>query len=201
MPLLNKARGAGFNVTAYTQSRADITVGLSDSAKGEQVEDNFNTLIMMRVRSEKTAKLLVDQLPEVKVPSIMWGSASNDTSQTGVDFTSSQTQRISEERTKLITAANLAQLPRGQAFVSAKGGQIHKVRFPMPGKSRLEGVPTTIAAMSARLIATRQNVGSEPWRDIPPPWQDEPSDITALGLGRTLSPTAVPSDTVLQEAA
>lgn len=201
VPLLNKARGAGFNVTAYTQSRADITVGLSDAAKGKQVEDNFNTLIMMRVRSEDTAKLLVDQLPEVKVPSIIWGSASNDTSQSGVDFSSSQTQRVSEERIKMITAANLAQLPRGQAFVSAKGGQIHKVRFPMPGKSRLEGVPTTIAAMSARLIATRQNVGSEPWRDIPPPWQNEPSDIAALGIGVTLTPKSNASASTLKEAA
>ena len=109
VPLLNKARGAGFDVTAYTQSRADITVGMGDVSKGKQVEDNFNTLIMLRVRSEETAKLLVDQLPEVKVPTVMWGSASNDTSQPGVDFSSSQTQRTSEERTKLITAANLAQ--------------------------------------------------------------------------------------------
>jgi conjugative coupling factor TraD (SXT/TOL subfamily) len=174
VPLLNKARGAGFNVTAYTQSRADITVGSSDSARGKQVEDNFNTLILMRVRSEETAKLLVDQLPEVKVPTMMWGSASNDSSQTGVDFTSSQTQRLSEEKTKLITAANLANLPRGQAFFSGRGGQIFKVRFPMPGKSRQANIPTTIAAMSARLIATRQHTGTQPWNAIAPPWHAEP---------------------------
>ena len=107
VPLINKGRGAGLDITAYTQSRADITVGMGDADKGRQVEDNFNTLIMMRVRSDATAQMLTDQLPDVMVPSIIWGSATTD-GQAGTDFTSSQTQRITETAVPMITSADLA---------------------------------------------------------------------------------------------
>ena len=171
VPLLNKARGAGLDVTAYTQSRADITVGMGDADKGRQVEDNFNTIIMMRVRSDATAQMLTDQLPDVMVPSIIWGSATTD-GQSGTDFTSSQTQRITETAVPMITSADLSGLPRGHAFIAAKGGHIYKVRFPLPVA---ENKTITIEQMAKALIAVKPSNDQMPWTESESTWRNRES--------------------------
>ena len=65
--LLNKAGGAGFQVTAYTQTASDIEVGIGDRAKADQASGNLDTLIMLQVKNEETATILSDQLPKVRV--------------------------------------------------------------------------------------------------------------------------------------
>lgn len=50
--ILNKAGGAGFQVTAYAQTIQDMEVALGSKAKAEVTEGNFNTLIMLRVKNE-----------------------------------------------------------------------------------------------------------------------------------------------------
>jgi conjugative coupling factor TraD (SXT/TOL subfamily) len=62
VPLLNKAGGAGFQVTAYTQTWSDVEARLGDRAKAGQVAGNFNTLVMLRVKELATARMLTDQL-------------------------------------------------------------------------------------------------------------------------------------------
>ncbi len=166
IPLLNKSRGAGFDVTAYTQSRADITVGFGDVSKGRQAEDNFNTLIMLRVQSEETAEMLTAQLPEIKVPTISWVSMASD-GKAGLEFSASQGQKTTEEKTRLITPSMLRELPRGQAFVSTQGGRVFKTRFPLPEHGEAK---TSIGQMAEKLIARRQSAGSEPWKQLPTPW-------------------------------
>ncbi len=47
IPLINKAGGAGFQVTAYTQTWADIEARLGSHAKAGQVAGNFNQLICL----------------------------------------------------------------------------------------------------------------------------------------------------------
>jgi len=46
---VNKAGGAGFQVTAYTQTWSDIEARIGNAAKAGQIAGNFNTLIMLRV--------------------------------------------------------------------------------------------------------------------------------------------------------
>ena len=43
IPLLNKGRGAGFTVTAYTQTWSDVEARLKSAAKAGQVAGNFGT--------------------------------------------------------------------------------------------------------------------------------------------------------------
>ena len=50
IPLLNKAGGAGFQVTAYTQTWSDVEARIGSPAKAGQIAGNFNTLIMLRVK-------------------------------------------------------------------------------------------------------------------------------------------------------
>ena len=65
VPLLNKAGGAGFQVTAYTQTWSDVEARIGNRAKAGQVAGNFNTMIMLRVKELATAEMLTDQLPRV----------------------------------------------------------------------------------------------------------------------------------------
>ena len=61
--ILNKAGGAGFQVTAYAQTKQDLEVALGSRAKAEVTEGNLNTLIILRVKNEETANLLIKILP------------------------------------------------------------------------------------------------------------------------------------------
>ena len=90
VPLLNKAGGAGFQVTAYTQTWSDVEAKIGSRAKAGQVAGNFNTLIMLRVKELATAEMLTDQLPRVEVFTLMSVSGVDDSSDpgSGVDFLS-----------------------------------------------------------------------------------------------------------------
>ncbi len=67
VPMVNKLGGSGFRITAYTQSMFDIEAKVGDKAKAGQIMDNFNHLVMLRVRSVATANLMAEQLPQVNV--------------------------------------------------------------------------------------------------------------------------------------
>lgn len=86
--LLNKAGGAGVQVTAYTQTASDIEAGIGDRAKAGQASGNLNTLIMLRVKNEETAAILSDQLPKVRVYTKVAESRTTDNNapDTLVDF-------------------------------------------------------------------------------------------------------------------
>ena len=169
--LLNKSRGAGMDIFALSQSAADQVVGFGDVHKANQAIDNFNTVIMMRVKSEASAEILTNGLSEVIVPSITWGSGSTDSGSGGLDFSSNQTQKITEARVPLVSSAHIVTLPRGQAFVSAKGGQLFKVRFPMPLPSRRTDLPRTVPEL-AKALLNRHAKPTAPWEAEQAPWHD-----------------------------
>jgi conjugative coupling factor TraD (TOL family) len=133
IPLLNKAGGAGFQVTAYTQTWSDVEARLGNHAKAGQVAGNFNTLIMLRVKELGTARMLTDQLPNVDVLTLMSVSGVDDSSDpgSGVDFRSRNEDRISVSEVTLLTVSELVTLPKGQAFAMLSGGQLWKLRIPL----------------------------------------------------------------------
>ncbi|SFK24547.1 conjugative coupling factor TraD, SXT/TOL subfamily [Xenorhabdus mauleonii] len=134
IPLINKGGGAGMQVTAYTQTSSDIEARIGSPAKTAQVVGNFNTLIMLRVRDNRTAELLTSQLPEVEIYSKTLVSGHSDIAdvEQGQDFTSSTQDRVGTVKTPLITPAEMINLPKGQAFALLEGGQLWKIRMPLP---------------------------------------------------------------------
>ena len=132
---------------------------------------------MMRVKSEATCKLLTDGLSEVAVPTITWGSGSTDSGTGSLDFTSNQTQKITETRVKLVTPAQIISLPRGQAFISTQGGRLYKAVFPMPLESRQSGIPRTVQELGKALLS-RYAAPQAPWQDELAPWRDAPAHDT-----------------------
>ena len=124
VPLLNKAGGAGFQVTAYTQTWSDVEARIGNRAKAGQVAGNFNTMLMLRVKELDTAAMLTDQLPRVEVFTLMSVSGVDDSSDpgSGVDFKSRNEDRISVSEVPMLTAADMVTLPKGQAFALLEGG-------------------------------------------------------------------------------
>jgi len=132
--ILNKARGAGFQVTAYAQTKQDLEVALGSKAMAEVTEGNLNTIIMLRVITEETTKVLINMLPKVDVTSHTQVSMVNDTphGEDNVYFTTTNEDRVQTKSVPMIEACDIRDLPIGQAFLLVNGGELYKIRLPLP---------------------------------------------------------------------
>lgn len=133
VPMLNKAGGAGYQVTVYTQTWSDVEAKIGSKAKAGQIGGNLNTLIMLRVKNTETAQILTDQLPEVVVQSKLLVSGSSDSSDNDdlFAFNAQAEDRFGVRNVPMIQPADLVQLPKGQAFALVEGGQLIKLRLPL----------------------------------------------------------------------
>ena len=153
IPMVNKAGGAGVQVTGYTQTLSDIVAKLKDHAKAGQVIGNFNQLTMLRVQEPATAELLSEKVSEAVVSQITHVSRTQDSSDpdSQTHFTSTTEQRVTTERKKLIETSMLTNLPKGQAFALLNGSTPYKLRFPLPDQSDFSGIPEDIEEMSEQM--------------------------------------------------
>lgn len=150
IPLINKGGGAGMQVTAYTQTLSDIEARIGSRAKAGQVIGNFNNLIMLRVRETATAELLTNQLPKVDVYTTTLVSGATDSSDPSskTDFTSNTQDRVSTTSVPMIEASSVVRLPKGQAFALLEGGQLWKIRMPLPGSSNDDLMPENLEKLA-----------------------------------------------------
>jgi hypothetical protein len=132
--MVNKAGGAGYEVTVYTQTWSDVEAKIGNRAKADQIGGNLNTLIMLRVKNMETAEILTEQLPKVEIQSSSMVSSANDSQDPDsfADFSSGTQDRLSIREVPMIVPADLVQLPKGQAFALLEGGQLAKLRLPLP---------------------------------------------------------------------
>lgn len=164
IPLINKGGGAGIQVTAYTQTASDIEARVGSQAKTAQVTGNFNTLIMLRVRENRTAELLTSQLPEVEVATKTLVSGHSDTADIDSPqvFTSSTQDRVSAVKTPMLTPADIVSLPKGQAFALMEGGRLYKLRLPLPREEKNDPLmPASLMALAQQMQS--QAVSGENW--------------------------------------
>ncbi|MCB1862777.1 MAG: type IV conjugative transfer system coupling protein TraD, partial [Gammaproteobacteria bacterium] len=181
VPLLNKAGGAGFQVTAYTQTWSDVEARIGNRAKAGQVAGNFNTLIMLRVKELATAEMLTDQLPRVEVFTLMSVSGVDDSSDptSGVDFKSRNEDRISVSEVPMLTPAELVALPKGQAFALLEGGQLWKLRMPLPDTRKDPVMPESLAAITNEM--ERTYITNDQWWRQRETWWHSVSDMSLSG--------------------
>ena len=151
VPMVNKLGGSGFRITAYTQSMFDIEAKVGDKAKAGQILDNFNHLVMLRVRSVTTANLLAEQVPQVDVVHLTPMSGVTDTAAqgTGVDFTSRNDDIVTKTKVPMIEAAQVLELPQGQAFALLEGNRRYKVRIPLADSRNDPFVPESLKKVAA----------------------------------------------------
>ncbi len=177
VPLLNKAGGAGFQVTAYTQTWSDVEARIGNRAKAGQVAGNFNTMIMLRVKELATAEMLTDQLPKVEVFTLMSVSGVDDSSDptSGVDFKSRNEDRISVSEVPMLTPAELVALPKGQAFALLEGGQLWKLRMPLPDARNDPVMPESLTAIANEM--ERTYITNDHWYRVPETWWHGVADV------------------------
>lgn len=156
IPMLNKARGAGFRCTAYTQTVADIEAKIGSTAKAQQMLGNFNNLFMFRVKSIQTAELLTKQLPDVRVVTGTLSSGAGDVAfpDQYEDFTSRNEDRLSTETVPTLTPADLINLPKGQAFALLNGGNLYKLRMPLPLQDPDVEIPSDLMELAEKMRET-----------------------------------------------
>jgi conjugative coupling factor TraD (TOL family) len=149
VPMVNKAGGAGYQVTAYTQTWHDVEAKIGSAAKAQQIGGNFNSMIMLRVQNIETAELLTDMLPEVNIVTKLASSSVTDTNDPAdfAEFGSKYEDRISTERVPMLTPADMVKLPKGQAFARIDGGQLWKIRIPLTNDANDVLLPPTLASM------------------------------------------------------
>ena len=163
IPMLNKAGGAGFQVTAYTQTAADILAGIGDAAKAGQIEGNFNTLIMLRVKTKATAEFLTDQLADVQVSSVTSVTSAGDSSdvKSSIFFTAQNQDREVKESVPMLVPNNVISLPKGQAFALIEGGQLYKLRLPLPEDD--DDLPDGLEAIASDMRSKYSSHTPEDW--------------------------------------
>lgn len=169
IPLINKGGGAGMQVTAYTQTSSDIEARIGNAAKTAQVQGNFNNLIMLRVRENRTAELLTTQLPQVEIYTKTLVSGHQDTADVNADqdFTSSTQDRVGTLKVPLLEPADIVTLPKGQAFALLEGGQLWKIRMPLPaGDADDVLMPESIEKIAEEMRRSYHS-GESWWRDGP----------------------------------
>ncbi|CAJ4803128.1 conjugative coupling factor TraD, PFGI-1 class [Burkholderia pseudomallei] len=150
VPMINKGGGAGVQVTAYTQTLSDIEARIGNRAKAGQVIGNFNNLFMLRVRETATAELLTRQLPKVDVytASIVSGATDSSDPKGKTAFTSNTVDRINATSVPMIEPAHVVALPKGQCFALMEGGNLWKIRMPLPAPDPDEAMPANLQAMA-----------------------------------------------------
>lgn len=155
IPLLNKAGGAGYQVTVYTQTWSDVEARIGSRAKAQQIGGNLNTLIMLRVKNADTAKILTDQLDEVELVTTMSASQASDSNDPldFSDFTSRNEDRLSARAVPMISPADLTRLPKGQAFALIEGGKLYKLRLPLPDAEHDPMMPKNLDAVAEDMRA------------------------------------------------
>jgi conjugative coupling factor TraD (TOL family) len=181
IPMINKGGGAGIQVTAYTQTLSDIEARIGNRAKAGQVIGNFNNLFMLRVRETATAELLTKQLPNVDVYSTSVMSAATDSSDPhgNTAFTSNTQDRVTTTSVPMIEPAHVVALPKGQAFGLIEGGQLWKIRMPLPAPDPDEVMPTDLQAM-AGYMRKRYVPANDWWSPVSTQDQNAPLPLDLL---------------------
>jgi hypothetical protein len=161
IPLLNKAGGAGFQVTAYTQTWADVEARIGNRAKAEQIGGNFNSLVMLRVKNVRTAEILTDQLPKVQLVSKTAVSGVTDMADASspTEFVSRNEDRLSAAEAAMLAPSDIVQLPKGQAFALINGGKLWKLRIPLPYAGHDPMMPRDFGDMVEQLFPDRPAPG------------------------------------------
>lgn len=174
IPLINKGGGAGLQVTAYTQTLSDIEAGIGNAAKAGQVVGNFNNLVMLRVRETATAELLTGQLHDVEVltSTVISGVTDSSDPQSHSDFISNTQDRVSSLSVPLLEPAALIQLPKGQAFALLEGGQLWKIRLPLPVAEN-DGLPEHIQQLT-EYMRQHYHTGEQWWNGTTPGLMEGP---------------------------
>jgi conjugal transfer pilus assembly protein TraD len=129
--LLNKGRGAGFNVTLATQTLADFEVRTGSAAGARQILGNLNNVISLRVLDDETQKYISDGMGKVKIPEIQVMYTSGLVSSMPDELASGYRESLVKEESELVPPYFLGLLPNLNYFAKLADGTVIKGRLPI----------------------------------------------------------------------
>lgn len=161
--LLNKGRGAGLRITTGAQTVEDLAVGFGSKDKADQALGNFNSLVSFRAKNEATAELLTNQVRDALISEKMIVSSARDTD----EFISTNEQRITTDRVKMLEPSHIAALPPGEAFAYISGGMLYKFKIPLI-KSETKATPSDVSSVINRMKQHKATIsGRKPPTTVP----------------------------------
>lgn len=130
---INKTAGAGFGNTVYLQTYNDMVYRLGSKDAADAILGNFNTRLLLRVKNQDTARILIDETHQVEMLDHMVVARTTDQVdlERSDDFVGSHDDRISTKDSDLLTPAMVMGLPPGHGFYMSHGFQLTKVRIPL----------------------------------------------------------------------
>jgi len=166
IPMVNRMGGAGMCVTAYTQTVSDLQAKLKDAAKAKQLLGNFNHVITLRTKDIDSAKFIADQVPKVEVATLTLVSGVTDKAAEGdgIDFISNNQDRVATKEVPLIDAADIMQLPTGQAFALLEGNRLFKLRIPLADPADDTHIPASLKAVCEDM-RSRYRTSEQWWKE------------------------------------
>jgi conjugal transfer pilus assembly protein TraD len=130
--ILNKGRGAGFQVVMATQTLPDIVARLGDEARARQVLGNCNNLITLRIKDGETQKFVIENFGQTYVQMVDVNiSSSVNASQNIGNYSGNNGQRLAYGEHELFPQHLLGHLPNFHYIASFAGGRIVKGRLPI----------------------------------------------------------------------
>ena len=146
IPLINRAAAVPACKSRRTRRRSpDIEARIGNRAKAGQVIGNFNNLFMLRVRGDGHGRTADEAVAEGR--GLYHHHRLRRDRQLGhpwaTDFTSNTQDRISMSSVPMIEPSHVVGLPKGQCFALLQGGQLWKVRMPLPAPDPDEVMPRT----------------------------------------------------------
>lgn len=130
--ILNKGRGAGFQVVMATQTLPDIVARLGDEARARQVVGNCNNLITLRIKDGETQKFVVETFGQTWIKTVQQNMSNGvNTAENIVNYSGNNGQSLSFGEHDLFPQHLLGHLPNFHYIASIAGGRVIKGRLPI----------------------------------------------------------------------
>lgn len=130
--ILNKGRGAGFQVVMATQTLPDIVARLGDEARARQVVGNCNNLVTLRIKDGETQKFVVETFGQTYIRTIQQTISSGMNSAENIaHYSGSSGQSLTLTEHDLFPQHLLGHLPNFHYIASIAGGRVVKGRLPI----------------------------------------------------------------------
>ena len=128
--LLNKGRGAGFNLVVATQTIEDFEARLGSAAKAGKILGNMNHVVILRSNTPETQEQMFKKVPKTRFRYVM-RTQSGNAGTTPHEVKGSIGERLMEEEAELFPAALAGELPNLEYFGIISGGRLIKGKIPL----------------------------------------------------------------------
>ncbi len=130
--ILNKGRGAGFQVVMATQTLPDLVARTGDAAQARQILGNCNNVITLRIKDGDTQKFVVETFGQTYIKTLQESIGTSTHSKDNIaHYAGNSGKSLSYDEHDLFPQHLLGQLPNFHYIAALAGGRVIKGRLPI----------------------------------------------------------------------